>query len=810
MPALIPGFEYDIFISYRHKDNKGGQWVTEFVTALKTELEATFKEDISIYFDENPHDGLLETHDVDDSLKEKLKCLIFIPIISQTYCDPRSFAWRNEFLAFLKIAGADSIGLKVRLPNGNTASRVLPIRIHELEVRDKKLIEAELGPLRAIDFTYQSSGVNRPLRPKDDESSKGQSQNVYRDQINKTANAIKDIISGLQGKEESTSSTTAPNENQTKVYPARQVGRRKWKFQMPNLKTLFGFSLVVILILSVILIYTNTTRNANDKQIGSPIKTSITLPDSVQLTFKAGLAGLGRRALDISPDGRIIVFASLDADGTSYLNLRPLDQYSITKIPGTEGAFAPAFSPDSNWIAFFSKDKLMKISVAGGITETLAQVPNALDLVWDEDDRITWLGSQGGTLNSINSNGKEVKKLNTLNLVSRPTRLSAHEFLVGNNRNEIRLVSIIDGKDKLILKSAHNPVLRNNNLFFTKGSDLLVIGFDRDKVQTVGDPRLIEKNISVSGYGNAQFAISTNGTIAFAQGTHSQIGKLNWHYVTGEIEPLPFEAQHFQNFRLSPNGNELAITVVNEQEEIWNYNLYDLKNKIHLTNEGLCNSPLWSADGRWIYYACFQNGMSSILREQADSRSEAELILKSDTIGSLEDMNNEGLILYGVNEKTKGLWHMNLFSPKELDEKLKFISRKGVAEGLASFIKNDWVGFTTEQTGRFEVFISDLLNPEVRTQVSFESGEEPRYDSSSNTIYWRNGNKMMAASLTFGENRSIKIGHARLVFEDEDWINQMGYSYDISPDGKRFLIVRRQRNKSTNEIKVSQNFLGGF
>ena len=84
MSSLIHGFEYDIFISYRQKDNKGDKWVTEFVNALKAELEATFKEDISIYFDENPHDGLLETHNVDKSLEGKLKCLIFIPIISQT------------------------------------------------------------------------------------------------------------------------------------------------------------------------------------------------------------------------------------------------------------------------------------------------------------------------------------------------------------------------------------------------------------------------------------------------------------------------------------------------------------------------------------------------------------------------------------------------------------------------------------------------------------------------------------------------------------------------------------------------------
>ncbi|HUX58106.1 MAG TPA: hypothetical protein VMV77_14100 [Bacteroidales bacterium] len=98
MASLIPGYEYDIFISYRQKDNKHDGWVTKFVDNLKGEIEATFKEDISVYFDENPHDRLLETHNVDKSLEDKLKCLIFIPILSQTYCDPNSYSWKYEFL----------------------------------------------------------------------------------------------------------------------------------------------------------------------------------------------------------------------------------------------------------------------------------------------------------------------------------------------------------------------------------------------------------------------------------------------------------------------------------------------------------------------------------------------------------------------------------------------------------------------------------------------------------------------------------------------------------------------------------------
>jgi TolB-like protein len=197
MPSLVPGFEYDIFISYRHNDNRSG-WVTDFVNALQEELAATIKEPLSIYFDKNPHDGLLETHNVDKSLEGKLKCLIFIPIISQTYCDPKSFAWQHEFCAFNTLAKEDQLARDVRLSSGNVASRILPIKIHDLDAVDKTMIESEIGGvLRAIEFIYKSAGVNRPLNPSDKKEDNA-GKTLYRDQINKTAQAVKALISAIK------------------------------------------------------------------------------------------------------------------------------------------------------------------------------------------------------------------------------------------------------------------------------------------------------------------------------------------------------------------------------------------------------------------------------------------------------------------------------------------------------------------------------------------------------------------------------------------------------------------------------------
>ena len=198
MASIIPGYEYDIFISYRQKDNKYDGWVTEFVDCLKRELEATFKEEVTVYFDINPNDGLLETHDVNASLKEKLKCLVFIPIISRTYCDPKSYAWEHEFKAFIEQASRDQLGLKLVLPGGNVASRILPVRIHDLDNADLKLCEGVLeGMLRSVDFIYKSAGVNRPLRANEDHPHDNLNKIYYRDQINKVANALEEIISSL-------------------------------------------------------------------------------------------------------------------------------------------------------------------------------------------------------------------------------------------------------------------------------------------------------------------------------------------------------------------------------------------------------------------------------------------------------------------------------------------------------------------------------------------------------------------------------------------------------------------------------------
>ena len=258
MSSIIEGYNYDIFISYRQKDNKGDRWVSTFIETLKTELEGTFKEDVSVYFDENPHDRLQETHNVDKSLEGKLKCLIFIPILSQTYCDPQSYAWQYEFLTFIKLAGGDRFGKDIRLRSGNYASRVLPIRIHDIEEEDVKLFEKETGSkLRAMDFVFRTaSGVSRPLLQNEDHPNENLNKTFYRDQINKVTRAIKDIITGMK------TETVPAAEDKLKVKAQHYETEREERIPetvktavLPKKNLISIFSLAAILVVAGIFLY---------------------------------------------------------------------------------------------------------------------------------------------------------------------------------------------------------------------------------------------------------------------------------------------------------------------------------------------------------------------------------------------------------------------------------------------------------------------------------------------------------------------------------------------------------------------------
>jgi dienelactone hydrolase len=422
MASIIQGYKYDIFISYRQKDNKYDGWVTEFVDNLKRELEATFKEEVSVYFDINPLDGLLETHDVDASLKEKTKCLVCIPIISRTYCDPKSFAWEHEFKTFIEQASNDPFGLKVTLQNGNVANRVLPVRIHDLDIADIKLFESILGGvLRSVDFVYKETGVNRQLRSRDDDAIKNPNQILYRDQINKVALAVRDIIEGMkaaiatgQVKDNDIQVTGSPKKKEPVIEePVRkdeiksepEVRIEKNKTVRP--KRIYG-RIQVIVIISIILIlgligarlYYNQKKRQYARyelipQIQKMMEENFTAPvrtfelateaekyisdDSILISLWSEISNTS--SLQTQPEGASVLWKDYDRpeDPWKLLGITPLRNFRIPK-----GAKRIQIEKDGFQTILLTSlgligpglDRLLKLDSIGILPENMVRVPS--------------------------------------------------------------------------------------------------------------------------------------------------------------------------------------------------------------------------------------------------------------------------------------------------------------------------------------------------------------------------------------------------------------------------------------------------
>lgn len=303
MPSSIPGYEYDIFISYRQKDNSYDGWVTGFIQNLRKELEATFKEEIYIYTDENELDGIREIHHVKDSLSSKLRSVIFMPIVSQTYCDPNCYAWKNEFLEFKRIASEDPLGLKLTLPNGNVISRIVPIRIHELDQLDQAVLENELGaPVRSIDFIFKGQGVNRPLRENEDHPADNQYKLYYRDQINKVANVIKEVVLSLKSKDRA---------NVFQEEPKKSTPKQK-KSVITKRRGVIA-ALLVLLVVAFYFINSNYLSHPSDKKVALAVLPFTSIgPEEESQYFADGIMEVLLSNLTLFPELKVKPKASVE------------------------------------------------------------------------------------------------------------------------------------------------------------------------------------------------------------------------------------------------------------------------------------------------------------------------------------------------------------------------------------------------------------------------------------------------------------------------------------------------------------------
>ncbi len=537
---------------------------------------------------------------------------------------------------------------------------------------------------------------------------------------------------------------------------------------------------------------------------------SIALPDSARLALVGSAAlGLGRTALALSPDGKVLVYAGAKPGSGTRLYLRALNDYRIEPIPGTEGAFAPFFSPDGRWIGFFAQDKLWKVPAAGGAVQPLADAPDAVGGAWWGQDRIVFSVNQGTVLRWIAADGGA-----PINLSSSTGIVDAPEPLPGGRQllltqlfgvgSAIKAYSPDARTLKPIVQPGQSPnYVSGVGLVFTRGTDLLVVPFDPDRLELRGGVVTIATGVRVEMGGGSQYAVGQEGTVAYVPGQAAAEGTFTWVDRSGNMTPLPFPPGTFAGPRISPDGAWLAVKVRDVHDDMWIYGL-DSGTRRRLTEAGGGATPAWSADGSRVFFNSARDGTVKAYATSAEGGGPVvPLAAGGGAPLQVRDVAGDGAVL--CNRSFPGNEY-NLWL-KVGDGNRSFIPLVVADSGLGVLtltrLSRDgrWVAYTSTRTGSSQVYVQSARTPSEPIEVSFEGGEEPVWAPDGRELFYRNRQALMAVPVKTG-GAHFEAGTPRRLFDLPDWINLPAYSYDISHDGRHFLLVRATEPPTAQEIRV--------
>lgn len=536
---------------------------------------------------------------------------------------------------------------------------------------------------------------------------------------------------------------------------------------------------------------------------------SMTLPDSLALApIGAAPLGIGQPALAISPDGSLVAFIGQGTKSTS-LCLRAINRYESVQIQGTEGAYCPFFSPDGRWIGFFAGNQIRKISVDGGAVATLCEAINPRGAAWGENNqiwfsdkegsRLSWVGGGGGTPHELKyargrgSGGFEY-----------PDLLPDGAGLVCAARVGLKIISLPDGQEKLLNIQGSSPHFLNPGyLVFYFGGSLLAVAFDARRRELGGTPQpVLDGVLAETPHLAGHYDVSRTGTLIYIPGKTELDSKLVMVRRGGGETALPFPPGLFGTYQLSPDGRRLAILNRVLGMDVWIYDLQEGTRR-RITTDGKSGNPIWSPDGKWIFYNSIVAEVTQMVRELADGSGKKEVVKQAENANP-----------YAISPDGRYLAVALLDTNRGID--VKVIDLAGSAEPvlLAGTAANEWgpsfsrdgkyIAYVSDESGQYEIYVQPFPPDGRRWQVSTEGGEEPIWSGTGKELFYRRGLEWIAVEITttagfVAKKSSIAIQGL--------YVNPPGRSYDVTPDGSQFLVLERLDAKvRLTEIRVATNW----
>jgi serine/threonine protein kinase/Tol biopolymer transport system component len=552
-------------------------------------------------------------------------------------------------------------------------------------------------------------------------------------------------------------------------------------------------------------------------------RTVINLPPGQQL---AGLDSGPSVAL--SPDGTRLAYVAR-LGGAQQIYLRVMDSLEAKPIPGTDGAVNPFFSPDGQWVGFFAGGKLKKISVSGGAALTLGDATNPYGASWGSKGIIAFTPVNGLGLQQVSDGGGTPQPLTRLEKGELSHRWpeffpggKAVLFAAGTSALDFSTAQVVvqsggTGERRNVIQGGTYPrYARSGHLIYAQRGSLMAVPFDSQRLAVTGTAVTVAEGVlQTLSTGAAQYGFSATGSLVYIPGTvQSNQSELVWVSRNGKEQPLIAPARAYRGPRVSPDGRRVAVTIQEQESQVW---LYDLSRETltRLTFGGnVNNNPSWTPDGKRIAFESSKEGPLNIFWQLADGSGGLERLTTSEYVQVPHSWSPDGqLLAFAEGNPTTGydIWMLRMGDPPAGSgqvRKAQPFLRTRFDEAVPRFSPDGhWLAYISNESGRNEIYVQPYPGPGGKWQISTEGGKEPVWNPNGRELFYRTDNKMMAVEIT--TQPSFSVGKPRMLFEGRYRPTPVtSPNYDVSPDGQRFLMLKptEQAQAAPTQINVVLNW----
>jgi serine/threonine-protein kinase len=535
----------------------------------------------------------------------------------------------------------------------------------------------------------------------------------------------------------------------------------------------------------------------------SVVRTQVGLPAGVEFYTALG------RTHSISADGRTLCLVGVNG-GIREVYTRRLDQFEATPVPGTSPALSCFFSPDGRSLGVIDATSVLKrVSLVDGVVETvLTGISATASATWMSDNRIIFERDRGLWAVPAVAGGAPVplvKPASSEELLAQPVAVPDRPAVIFTSQRgrpakevKVEVLSLRDGTRRILAERANFGLpVSTGHLLFVRGDTLMIQPFDLDRLVVTGTAAVALKDVNLNSIAEpSALTISKNGTLLYAAPGGIR-RSLVWVTRDGVEQPLLDAGLALNNPRLTRDDKEVVV-----EDGAGGIYIRDFARRTFTRMTTWGAYPVLTPDRRRMVF----RSIGGLFLQNLDGTGQPEPVGGTSVEDFPSGVSADGneVLFTRINADGAGATDTYAAALNGRSAVRPVLAGPSWEGGAQISPDGGWILYASDETGRHEIYLRNYPALNRKVSVSSGGGLHPLWNPNGREIYFRNGNKMMAVSVTTAPD--LKLSEPHVLFDAHYAYagNVAVPNYAVAADG-RFVMVKD--DPQANRIDLVVNWI---